>query len=170
MSQTRGVLDESGVRELTEWCGDPVVTSFYLDVDGRHYPRPSDYAPHVAALFRVAQKSALDKGEEAAKAVDAGIARITAWLSGGFGRQAVRGLAAFSTQGRLQVFTLPVAVRDQVAVDANPDIAQLCEVLASSSPVLVVAVDAQRSRLLRLDMDRAHELEGPADPVERLAD
>jgi peptide chain release factor subunit 1 len=155
---------------LAEWRGEPVVISFYLDVDGRRYPRPSDYAPHVNALFRAARERALQRGDEAAKRVEEDLNRIADWLAADLDRHVTRGLAAFAGDGHFQAFRLPVAVRDQVAIGARPEITQLCEVLATSGPILVVAVDTQASRMLRVDLDGVHEVPAPVDPVERQAD
>jgi peptide chain release factor subunit 1 len=164
------MLEESDVRVLAEWRGDPFVTSFYLDVDGRRFPRPSDYAPNITALLKAARDSARRLGKPAAEAVEENLARISGWLNNGLDRHAVRGVAAFAAPGLFQTLDLPVPVRDQVVIGSCPDIAQLCQVLAGSRPVLVVAVDRQRSRVLRLDLEGVHELAAPADPVERQAD
>lgn len=170
MSHCRRVLDESAVRRLVQWRREPVVTSFYLDVDGQRYPRPSDYAPHVSELFRAAREHALHQGDDAAKRVDDDLARIANWLDAGLDRHVTRGVAAFAARGRFQALGLPVAVRDQVAIGPRPDVVQLCEVLAASGPVLVAAVDRQASRMLRVDLGGIHDLAASADPVERQAD
>lgn len=131
-----------------QWRREPVVTSFYLDVDGQRYPRPSDYAPHVSELFRAAREHALRQGDDAAKRVDDDLARIANWLDTGLDRHVTRGVAAFAARGRFQALGLPVAVRDQVAIGPRPDVVQLCEVLAASGPVLVSHLGQQAAALV----------------------
>lgn len=170
MSHCRRVLDESAIRILAEWRCEPVVTSLYLDVDGERHPRPSDFAPHANALFRAGREIARAHGDGAARSVDQDLTRIAEWLDSGIDRHGTRGLAAFAAPGHFEALGLPVAVRDQVAVGSRPDIAQLCEVLATSGPVLLAAVDSQASRMLRIDLNGAHDIGAPSDPVERQVD
>jgi len=158
------------VRKVARWQGRPVVTSFYLDVDGRRYPRPSDYAPHVDELFRVARKRAEMLGKAVADAVDADLSKIADWLGRGLDRRRTHGLAVLSTQGAFEAFELPVSVPDQVAVEPFPDVAPLCAILAEDAPTLAVAVDGQQARMLRLDLHGTEELAGPTDALERQAD
>lgn len=166
------VLKESEVRALAIRQGAPVVTSFYLDVDGRRYPRPSDYAPRVDHLLRLARRGAGPYGKDVVKDVEADLAHIAAWLESRLDRTTTRGVAAFSAhaQGIFEAFDLPVPVRDQVVVGPGPDVAQLCAILSASQPALVVAVDRQHSRLLRLDGGDAKELEAPTDEIGRQVD
>jgi peptide chain release factor subunit 1 len=164
------VLDEHELRTLASRPGDPVVTSFYLDVDGRRFPRPSDYAPRVEGLFRQARTKAATRGRRVVDAVEAEIGRIADHLGSGIDRTRTRGIAAFSGPEFFEVFGLPVSVRDQVVLDSFPDVAQLCAILATASPTLVVGADSQRARFLRLDLNEDLELEGRTDLSERWAD
>ena len=61
-------------------------------------------------------------------------------------------------------------MRDQAVVGAGPDVAQLVGILAASRPVLLVAVDRQRSRMLRVLFDEVEELEAPIDDIPRQVD
>jgi peptide chain release factor subunit 1 len=166
------VLTESAVRDLAQRWISPVVTSFYLDVDGSRYPRPSDYAPHVERLFRLARGSAVAEGGDAVDAIEADLSRIAGWLERDLERGSTRGVAAFScgALGLFEVFALPTSVRDQVVVGPGPDVAQLCAVLYAGEQILAVAVDRQRCRMLRLEHGEIEEREAPIDAIERQVD
>ncbi len=148
------------------------MTSFYLDVDGSRYPRPSDYVPHVEHLFRLARASATAEGGHAVDAVEADLSRIADWLERDLDRGTTRGVAAFSCEalGLFEAFLLRMSVRDQVVVGQGPDVAQLCAVLFADEQTLVVAVDRQHSRMLRLEQGEIEEKEAPNDSIERQVD
>lgn len=148
------------------------MTSFYLDVDGARYPRPSDYAAHVGELTRRARELAARQGQEVAAGVEADLARIGTRLEQGLDRRATRGVAAFccQAQGLFVAWELRSSVRDQVAVGPGADIAQLCELLATAEHTLVVGVDQQRSRLLRLELGAIEEHDAPTNGKERQVD
>ena len=170
--QDRDVIEEQAIRALATRRSTPAVTSFYLDVDGRRYPRPSDYAPNVDHLFRLARKSAEAQGKDVVEAVESDLSRIGEWLDGSLDRSTTRGVALFSgsREGFFEAFGLPVPVRDQVVVGPGPDVAPLCSVSAASERTLVVAVDAQRARFLRIRPGQVEEVEAPTDEIERQVD
>jgi peptide chain release factor subunit 1 len=160
------------VRSLARQEGDPAVVSLYLDVDGRHHPRPSDYTSNLERLIRSARQMTEVRNPRTAKTLAADLARIADWSAQDFDRATTRGLAVFSAsrQGLFEAFVLPESVRDQVAVGPSPDVAQLVMLLAARSPVLFVVVDHQSSRLLRLGSGAPEEVDGPTDQVERQVD
>jgi len=166
------VIDEATIRSLASREGDPAVVSLYLDVDGRHHPRPSDYELNLERLMRSARQMTEVRGGRTATTLSADLARIADWSAQGFDRSTTRGVAVFSAsgQGLFEAFVLPETVRDQVAVGPNPDVAQLVMLLASRSPVLLVVADHQSSRLIRLGSGELEEVDGPADEVERQVD
>jgi len=166
------VFTEDDVRELVRQWVSPVVTSLYLDVDGRQYPRRSDLVPHLNRLFDVARASAEAQGPDAVGAVDRDIRRIASWMGRDLDRTTTRGVAAFSCDalGRFEAFPLSRPVRDQVVVGPGPDIAQLCAALSWEQRTLVVAVDRQASKLVRLNGDEVDEFAAPVDTIERQVD
>ena len=127
------MIDVSLIRRLAVHRGHPVVTSIYLDVDGRGAPRPSDIAPRQAALFREARRQAAERGEPVAAAVERDLQQADSWLAEHLERSSTRGVAFFScaAQGWAQVVPLPVPVRDQVVLGPTPDVAQLAEAAAA---------------------------------------
>jgi hypothetical protein len=148
------------------------VTSLYLDLDGRRFPRLSDYAPHVDTLARAARRRAAALGPTTADAVEADLERISAWFARGVGRRATRGVALFSdaASGLFEVVELPVSVRDQVAFGDRVDVAQLCEALPRCQPVLVVVLDRHRSHIFRVEGAEAEEIQVAESLLERRVD
>lgn len=165
------VLDERVMRAIAGWRDDGLVTSFYLDVDGVRYPRRSDIERRVEHLFRVARERAETLGGCAAAELEGDLAAISGWLDV-LERESTRGVAVFScgTRQRFEALPLPLSVYDQIGLSPEPDIAQLCATLATCKPVLVVVVDEQRSRLLRLEGARIDEVDLPPDELPRQVD
>lgn len=166
------MLDERQVHELAARHGDPLVTSFYLDVDGRRYPRPSDLEPNVSHLFRAARARAANLGELAVAAVEEDLDRIREWLDRGIDRTSTRGLAIFSC-ARQQFFEplqLPVAVRDQVSIEPGANVNQLLAVLEHRQRTLVVLVDRRQGRLVHVEWGAADERPPVIDEPERQVD
>ncbi|HUZ19527.1 MAG TPA: hypothetical protein VMU75_03020 [Acidimicrobiales bacterium] len=166
------VLSRVTVRALASYRGDPVVTSFYLDVDGRRFPRPSDLEPKVEHLFRVARHEAVGLGSAASGAVGADLERIRVWLSHGVDRERIRGVAVFccDAKGLFTTIALSQPFADAVSVDERPHVAQLVQALGASTPSLVVLVDREGSRLLRCDAGVVDESAGPTDELARQVD
>jgi len=166
------VIDERHVHELAARRGDPLVTSFYLDVDGRRYPRRTDFEPNITALCHAAGRRAAAFGEVAAAAVDADLDVIRRWLAGDIDRSTTRGVALFSCakQTWFKPVLLPVSVRDQISVEPEPDVAQLLGVLEQRQRTLVVLADRQEGRFLRIELGAVEERPGVRDEPERQAD
>ncbi|HET9076325.1 MAG TPA: hypothetical protein VFN68_05295 [Acidimicrobiales bacterium] len=160
------------IRSIAGHAGQPVVTSLYLDVDGRRRPRWEDLENAVNHLLRRARRLADRRGPDTAAAVDADLAAITGHLAGGLDRTGFRGVAVFSSAGDgwLQTVEIPVPVRDRVAVGDRPDVSPLLEVLDKAPRYLMVLVDRQESRLVHARLGRMEEQPGPTDPVERQVD
>lgn len=166
------MLDESTIRTLAATRCAPLVVSFYLDVDGSSHPRPSDYMAHADHLCRLARKDAEALGQFSPAVVAASLERIMQWLDRGLDRSRTRGVAVFAAgeRGLFEALALPVPVRDQVDTGIYPDVAQLVEILAESRPALVVALDNEHSRLIRMGPGQIEEVEGPFDQIDRQVD
>jgi len=142
-------LSQDVIRSLASFKGgdDPVV-SVYLDVDGRRFVRPRDYELRLEALLRRA-------GEQAnGHAPVADLRRIEAHVKGGLDRHRTRGVALFSCEpgGLWSVVELPVAVRNQVVVNATPHIRQLEAVLDNNERFGVLLADRQRARMFVFEL------------------
>lgn len=166
------MFDERSVHELAARRGDPLMTSFYLDVDGRRYPRRTDYEPHVTSLCHAARRRAAGLGDGAPAAVDDDLDRIRGWIDDGIDRATTRGIAVFSCarQAYFEPLLLPVSVRDQVSVEPAPNLVQLLAILEHRQRALVVLVDRRQGRLVRIELGVADERPGVLDEPERQAD
>lgn len=163
-------LSGESVRELAAVRGDPVVVSFYLDVDGRRRPRWADVEEAAGRLAGRARQRAARLDVE--RAVERDLERILTRVEEGMDRSVVRGLALFSCaeQGFLHEIRVPRSVRDQVAIDRSPVVRQLEEALEVEVPFLVAVVDRQQCRILRVCSGVATEVAGPYDEMARAVD
>ena len=145
------MLDEDRIRSLATHRGHPTVTSCYLDVDGREYPRPADYEAQLDHLLRSARAGAQAAGPEVVRSVEGDLERITLWVKGGFVRSHTRGLALFSCSAEnwFEVVELPRPVRNEITLDQRPHVRQLESALQEYERFAVVLVDRQRARLFR---------------------
>ncbi|HEX2700301.1 MAG TPA: hypothetical protein VHM89_08890 [Acidimicrobiales bacterium] len=142
-------LSQDVIRSLASFKGgDHPVVSVYLDVDGRRFVRPRDYELHLEALLRRAAEQANGN----APAED--LRRIEAHVKAGLDRHRTRGVALFSCLpgGLWNVVELPVAVRNQVVVNATPHIRQLEGVLDNNERFGVLLADRQRARMFVFDL------------------
>jgi hypothetical protein len=154
------------VKTLAGLRGDPVVTSLYLDVDGRRWPRRSEVEGRLQALGRRAAKEAVALGAPAEAEVLDHLGRVAEWFET-FDRSGVRGVVLFADGDGLHTFTLAVPVADDAVVRERAHLAPLVEALAADVTVLTVLVDRQRGRLLRCGQGRADELTGIFDAIPR---
>lgn len=142
-------LSQDVIRTLASFKGgdDPVV-SVYLDVDGRRFVRPRDYELHLEALLR----RAAEQANGHAPVED--LRRIEAHVKAGLDRHRTRGVALFSCApgGLWSVVELPVAVRNQVVVNATPHIRQLEGVLDNNERFGVLLADRQRARMFVFEL------------------
>lgn len=142
-------LSQDVIRSLASFKGgdDPVV-SVYLDVDGRRFVRPRDYELQLDALLR----RATEQSNGQAPVDD--LRRIESHVKGGLDRHRTRGVALFSCVpgGLWSVVELPVAVRNQVVVNATPHIRQLEAVLDNNERFGVLLVDRQRARMFVFEL------------------
>ncbi|HXX90072.1 MAG TPA: hypothetical protein VEI83_07605 [Acidimicrobiales bacterium] len=171
-SVTSQPLSRQALHELVTWDGHPVVTSLFLDVDGRRFPRRSDLEPQIGELVRLAKEQAASLGPTVSAAVEADLAHVHAWLAEPLGRKDVRGVALFSIdRDRLwRALTLPTPVRPQVSIGPAPALAQLCEALRVGAPALAVLADGRGTRFLRMEQGRVDEHAGPVDEPGRRVD
>lgn len=142
------------VRTLAAHQGASVVTSCYLDVDGRRYPRPLDYETQLDALIREARKRAKGLGREQERSVSDDLKRIESWVRGGFDRSGVRGLAFFAcaADGLFEVIPLPHPARNHLALNHSPHVRQLEAMLDEHERFALVLVDRERARLFRFQL------------------
>jgi peptide chain release factor subunit 1 len=148
------VISEDRIRELAGRRSSTVVTSCYLDVDGRRHPRHADYEAQLEHLVRDGRERAAGFGPEAARSVAADLDRIGAWVRGGFDRSRVGGLAFFacSDDGWFEVVESPLPVGNGIVVNHTPHVRPLESVLQAYEGFAVLLVDRQRARLFRFEL------------------
>jgi len=137
-----GFITADEIRELASIATDgALVTTCYLDVDGRRFIRPKDCE---AELDRVVRAASGGNG-----ATNRDLTRIAEHVRGGFDRSRVRGLAMFSCEaaGLWQVVPLPVPVTSRVIVSSSPAVGPLESILQEAQRVGILLVDKQHAKL-----------------------
>jgi peptide subunit release factor 1 (eRF1) len=163
------VISDDRIRSLAAHRGSPVVTSCYLDVDGRRHPRHVDYEQQLDHLLRQARERAGDLEAAAVQSVEGDLGRISSWVKGGFDRSRVRGLAFFScsAEGFFEVVESPLPVRNEIVLNHTPHVRQLESLAQEYDRFAVVLVDRQRARLFRFEQGELSECTELFDAVPR---
>jgi peptide subunit release factor 1 (eRF1) len=166
------LISEDRIRALACHRGSSVITSCYLDVDGRSHPRHAEYEAQLDHLVRAGREKAAGFGAEAARSVAADLDRIATWVKGGFDRSRVRGLAFFacSADDFFEVVESPLPVRNAVAINHTPYVRPLESILQAYERFAVVIVDRQRARLFRFELGELTEHTEVFDAVPRGGD
>jgi peptide subunit release factor 1 (eRF1) len=166
------VISEDRIRALAGHRGSCVVTSCYLDVDGRRHPRHADYETQLEYLVREGREKAAGFGPEAVRSVTTDLDRITAWVRGGFDRSHVRGLAFFacSADGFFEVVESPLPTCNDIVVNHTPHVRPLEAILQAYERFAVLLVDRQRARLFRFELGELTEHTEVFDAVPRGGD
>jgi len=150
-----GVLDVTGgpaapvtreeLHRLARHRADTPTTSCYLDVDGRHLPRPQDLARSVDGVLGRARAQAAGDPTRLAD-----LDRIDAYVRSGIDRTRVRGLAIFANEaaGLWKVIALPTSVPNHLSAGGSPLLGPLEVALADHEPIGVLLVDKARLRML----------------------
>lgn len=140
-----GFITADAIRELAAFsAGDALVTTCYLDVDGRRHIRLQDCELELERVLRGARDRA-----NGSAVVHKDFQRIEEYVRGGFDRSRTRGLAFFScaAAGLWEVVALPVPVTSRVVIAPGPAVGPLESVLQEADRVAILLVDRQRARL-----------------------
>lgn len=151
-------ITQLDVRELASWRGGELVTTCYLDVDGRRFVRQQDLEREVDSVVRRARARVNGNAS-----VHADLDRVVAFVRGGVDRSHTRSLAIFACHADdyWRVVPLPVGVPSRVIVGSAPAIAPLEAALQDRERVGALLVDRHRARLLVVGwdgIDEEHEL------------
>lgn len=166
-------LTEALVRELARYGGDPVVTSMYLDVDGRHRPVATDCMVAFEQLADDVRRRVRASGDtRLPRAVDADLERMRAWLARDLDRSTTRGVALFSCNDTafFRTIEVPRPVRDHAGFGPAPHVRQLWALLDEHERVLVALVDRHRLRIVRVELGEPTELAAVDELVPRAVD
>lgn len=161
-------LDQSLVRRLAEWSpGDVPVTSLYLSVDGRRFPRKVDYELRLDESLRRARELAANLEKRARASVEGDCAAISAFARERFERGSTRGLALFSSSSNEQWedVEIPRPVRNHVDVGPSANVLQLEAVLETYPTTCTALVDHQHARLFLAHLGRIEEISEVSDEV-----
>ncbi len=143
-------LTSETVRTLSRFRGQAApVTTCYLDVDGRRFPRHQDYLHQLESLLRRARSE-----ENGHQSVHADLVRIEHHVRGGIDRSHVRGVAMFScsAEGFWEVIELPVRVSSQVVIEPAPHVRQLESVLDEYERFCLLLADSHRARVFVVEL------------------
>jgi peptide chain release factor subunit 1 len=160
-------LSREFLRSLAEWSanGAPVST-LYLDVDGRKYPRKQDVQVRAEELCHQLRDQAqrLDRGPK--RSVHADAERMLAFFDG-LDRGPTRGVALFScSEAELwEEVRLPRPVRDRAALADHPHVLPLEVVVETYERFCTVLLDREKARLFLVHMGSITEQSDVLDDV-----
>jgi peptide chain release factor subunit 1 len=163
-------LDHSLLRKLAEWVPIPAgvpITSLYLTVDGRRFPRKADYLIGLDELLRDVRGRMNGLDALAARSVERDLGRMREFVREEFDRGDTRGLALFSAHdaGLWQEVRVPRPVRDRAVVGPQADLLPLESLLETYPSVCTALVDYEKARLFLLALGRIQEVHGVWDDV-----
>jgi peptide chain release factor subunit 1 len=159
--------DREFVRKLAEWTSPGVpVSSLYLDVDGRRYPRRQDYLLRAEELCHALRRQAEELDREARSSVAGDVQRFLAFL-GGLDRGATRGVALFSSsRGALwEQVRVPRPLADRATLGDHPNVLPLEALIEVSESFCTVLVDREKARIFLVRMGRIEERTDVLDEV-----
>jgi peptide chain release factor subunit 1 len=161
-------LDRTLVRKLAEWTpGELPVTSVYLSVDGRLYPRKKDYELRLEEVLRSAHEQAAGLGKEQVGSVEGDRDAVRSFVLDRFDRGTTRGLAAFSCSaaGLWEEIELSRPVRNTAVVAPHPDLLQLESILEVYESFCTALVDSEKARIFLAELGRIEEQSDMTDDV-----
>jgi peptide chain release factor subunit 1 len=161
-------LDRTLVRKLAEWSpGGLPITSVYLSVDGRLYPRRQDYLLRMDELLRSVHEQGEALPKEQRSSVEADVEDVRVFVTDTFDRGNDRGLALFScaAAGLWEDIELPRSVRNHATVAPHPDLLQLEALLEVYESFCMVLVDSEKARIFLAELGRIEEQSALLDDV-----
>jgi peptide chain release factor subunit 1 len=154
-----GDLDRGFLKKLAGWKADGhPVSSFYLDVDGRRYPRRQDYLQRAEALCHGMVRA----GEALGRHAKTSVCRDTQHMLevvGTLDRGGTRGVALFSSAeaGLWEEVLVPRPIRDRATLSDRPYLLPLEAVVQTSESFCTVLVDREKARIFLARMGRIAE-------------
>lgn len=162
-------LDRERIRKLAAWETDGLpVTSLYLDVDGRRWPRRGEYVRRAEDLLQRACDEARAGERDGYLSVCGDVKRTLSFVRDEFDRTGrVRGLAMFSCSGAglWDEASLPQPVRDQVVVRPRPHLQPLEAILELAEVLCVALVGRERARVFLASLGQVEEVSRLLDDV-----
>lgn len=162
-------IDREFLRKLAEWASNGIpVSSVYLDVDGRRYPRRQDYMVRAKQLChdltRRAQNGGLDRQAKTSVSQDA--ARMLDYL-GTMDRGPTRGVALFSASkaGLWEAVEVPRPLPDRAALEPHPYVIPLEALVETYESFCTTLVDRAKARIFLARMGQIQERTDILDDV-----
>jgi peptide chain release factor subunit 1 len=160
-------LNRDLLRTLAEWApsGAP-VSSLYLDVDGRRYPRKHDYEVRAEELCHRLREEAEGLQREHRRSVSNDADRMLQFVRD-LDRGTTRGIALFSSSlaGLWEGVRVPRPVKDRAAVAHHPRLLPLEAVVETYESFCTVLVDKEKARLFLAHMGTIREQSEVFDDV-----
>jgi peptide chain release factor subunit 1 len=154
-------IDREFLRKLAEWASNGIpVSSLYLDVDGRRYPRRQDYMVRAKQLCheltRQAQNGGLDR--EARGSVSQDATRMLDHLNS-LDRGTTRGVALFSCSkaGLWEVVTAPRPLPDRASLEPHPYVIPLEALVETYESFCTTLIDRAKARVFLARMGQIQE-------------
>ncbi|MDP8956919.1 MAG: hypothetical protein M3N24_08180 [Actinomycetota bacterium] len=159
-------VDREFLRKLAEWSSNGApVSSLYLDIDGRRFPRREDYMVRAEGLCaHLKEQAAGDK--EAKRSVKGDVDRFIDFLNG-LDRSNNRGVALFSSSeaGLWEEVLVPRPVADRAVIADHPYVLPLEAMVETYESFCTVIVDREKARLFLAKMGRIEEATDVFDEV-----
>jgi peptide chain release factor subunit 1 len=152
-------LDRELLRRLAAWGSDrPPVSSFYLNVDGRRFPRKQDYEVRAEELCHRLRQDAARLPRDHRRSVEADGDRFLAFVRD-LERGQTRAVALFSaTAGGLwEEVLVPRPLPDRVTVAPQPYLLPLEALLETYESFCTVLVDREKARVFYAALGRIEE-------------
>ncbi len=160
-------LDRDFLRKLAEWSSNGApVSSLYLDVDGRRFPRREDFMVRAEGLCDDLKSQAPDKDRGAKRSISGDVDRFLNFLNG-LDRRGNRGVALFSSSqaGLWEEVLVPRSVQDRAVVADHPYVLPLEAMVETYESFCTVIVDREKARLFLAKMGRVEEATDVFDDV-----
>jgi peptide chain release factor subunit 1 len=156
------------LRKLSEWSADGApVSSFYLDVDGRRYPRKQDYEVRADELcHRLREQGGTFDSREARRSVERDVARFLNFVRD-LDRGRTRGIALFSSSSAdlWEEVLVPRSLPDRVTLSRHPYVLPLEALLETYETFCTCLVDREKARVFLAKMSQIEEETGVLDEV-----
>lgn len=154
-------IDREFLRKLAEWSSNGIpVSSLYLDVDGRRFPRRQDYLVRAEHLCHELERACKENGlgRDAWTSVQQDTARMLEYLRS-LDRGPTRGVALFSASKAdlWEPVTVPRPLKDRATLAAHPYVIPLEALVETYESFCTALVDRARARIFLARMGQIQE-------------
>jgi peptide chain release factor subunit 1 len=162
-------IDREFLRRLAEWSSNGIpVSSLYLDVDGRRYPRRQDYMVRAKQLCHELKRQAEeeDLARQARSSVSRDVDRMLDYLNT-MERGPTRGVALFSASGAglWEAVAVPRPLPDRVCLEPHPYVIPLEALVETHESFCTTLVDRARARIFLARLGQIQERTDILDDV-----